>query len=190
MCFSRCPFQIPFLGRPSVCCDLAAPGASSQVLRDNEHPVEGTRGGYAAGAAGGRCSAAAKRGPRGGTVRLGWLPRLPAPLGPQTDPCAAQQPWPGRAPRRAAPQCGPACSPQSRGAHTASAADPSRLHLHPREWRPAAHGAGRTLSPAAGSRPPLPTGQRAPQERIFLGSCVSAPGCSRRSFLTLCAYLC
>lgn len=110
MGFGRYPFQIRS-GQPSVCCDLAAPGAISRVLRENALPVEGTRGGYAAGAAGGRRPAAAKRGPRAGTARLGRLPRLPAPLGPQTEPCAAQQPWPGRDPRRAAPQCGPRPQP-------------------------------------------------------------------------------
>lgn len=90
-----------------ISCDLAAPSAIPQALGDNELPVEGTRSGYAAGAAGGRSSVSAKGGPGEGKLKLGLLLKLPTPLRPQTGPCAARSPGLAVPPRRAAPPTPP-----------------------------------------------------------------------------------
>ena len=88
--FRSVPLPDPLLRSAIISCDLTAPSAISQALGDNELPVEGTRGWYAVGAAGGRCSASTKGGPGEGKLKLGQLPKLPASLRPQTGPCAAR----------------------------------------------------------------------------------------------------
>lgn len=101
--FPSVPLSDPLLRSAIISCDLTAPSAISQALGDNELPVEGTRGWYAAGAAGGRCSASTKGGPGEGKLKLGQLPKLPASLRPQTGPCAARSLGLAVTPRRATP---------------------------------------------------------------------------------------
>lgn len=167
--FRSVPLPDPLLRSAIISCDLAAPSAIAQALGDNELPVEGTRSGYPAGAAGGRCSVSTKGGPGEGKLKLGRLLKLPTPLWPQTGPCAARSLGLAVTPHRAAPPT-PPCPRGSRPqppeprAHTASAANLAHLQLHPREWRPAARSSGRTLSQRPDRRPPLPAGPRVPQK--------------------------
>ena len=193
--FPSVPLSDPLLRSAIISCDLTAPSAISQALGDKRTSGRGYQGLVCSGCCGRKMLC----------VHEGWSWRRQAEartaakiarLTPAPDrPLCSPQPWPGRDPPSSHPtpapaHVAPARRPQSQGAHAASAADLARLHLYPPEWRPAAHSSGRTLSQRLDQRPPLPARPQAPQKRIFLGSSALAPGCSRRSFLTVCAYLC
>lgn len=191
--FRSVPLPDPLLRSAIISCDLAAPSAIPQALGDNELPVEGTRSGYAAGAAGGRSSVSAKGGPGEGKLKLGLLLKLPTALRPQTGPGTARSLGLAVPPRRAAPPT-PPCPrgprpqpPEPRRTHSIScqpgslAPSPPRVEASCSQFR---------ADPVPAARSASASDCWAPQKRIFLGSSALAPARSRRSSLTVCAYLC